>query len=306
MSCSAAFLSSGVSGGSVGPALARGNYPLSNVRDLARPSALSAALAGTLVGDLVAGSSGLLIPSNVEGEWEWRDRAGLVETIWERDAAVLSRRYDTELTRTRPVLLAPNSTDAVSGCRVLVSQIDLDGDDDEKEDAQEVPPSLCGGPTGKIPAASVDLRDVYGSCTPDMTWATAAMLSARFPTVTPAGRLPVMPPDEGDDCAELRKLQLVDGGYAESSGLGTLADLAPGVLEPVPHNARRGAADPEKVVVYLEDQPRSEIARDADGLAPELFVPQVGRGAATLQGRSVTVAAARRRRVWRPLSEGGR
>jgi hypothetical protein len=284
--CAAAsvFLSSGVSGGSVGLAVARGEQPLDGLQELARPKALPAALAGTLVGDLVAGSSGLRIPSEFEGEWAWRDRAALMETIWERDAPALAQRYDTERGRSGFLLL--NSTDAVTGCRVVISQVDLRPEDDGRRD---VPHPLCAGPTGDVPA-SIDLRAAYGDCTPDMTWATAAMLSARFPTVTPAGRMPVAPP-AAETCAGHPRLQLVDGGYAESSGLGTLADVAPAALQPVlSYNADRGSGDPVvvPVVLYLEDEPRTEIAREPEGLTPELFVPLEGRDAGAVQTASST------------------
>jgi hypothetical protein len=277
------FLSSGVSGGSVGLAVSRGRGPLDALEELARPKALPAALAGTLVGDLVAGSSGLRIPSLFGGEWAWRDRAALIETIWERDAAALARPYDTDRGRSGFLLL--NSTDAITGCRVLISQVDLRAEDGERDGRPGVPHPLCAGPTEDVPA-SVDLRTAYGDCTPAMTWATAALLSARFPTVTPAGRLPV-----DEDCSELPRLQLVDGGYAESSGLGTLADVAPAALQPVlSYNADRDPGDPVVVplVLYLEDEPRTEIAQDPEGLTPELLVPLEGRDAGAVQTATST------------------
>jgi hypothetical protein len=281
----ATFLSSGVSGGSVGLAVARGDDNAEQIRDLARPDALAAALAGTLVSDLIAGSSGLRVPSHTDGEWRWRDRAGLIETIWEQKTPPLADPYDSER-RGPSGYLVLNSTDAATGCRVLVSQIDLDGDGDRRK--PEIDNPLCGEPEDDL-AASIDLRDAYGSCTPVMTWATAAMLSARFPTVTPAGRLPL--DTATGTCAKLRALQLIDGGYAESSGLGTLADLAPVVLRPVlEHNAGRRPEDPVVVpiVIYLEDEPRKEIAVAAEGPTPELLVPLEGQDAATVQITSAT------------------
>jgi len=281
------FLASGVSGGSVGLAVGRGEQPLDDLQELARPKALPAALAGTLVGDLVAGSSGLRIPSEFEGEWAWRDRAALMETIWERDAAGLAQPYDTDRGRSGFLLL--NSTDAVTGCRVVISQVDLRPEEDGPDGGRGVPHPLCAGPTGDVPA-SIDLRAAYGDCMPDMTWATATLLSARFPTVTPAGRMPVVPPAP-ERCADLPRLQLVDGGYAESSGLGTLADVAPAALQPVlSYNANREAGDPVvvPVVLYLEDEPRTEIARDPEQLTPELFVPLEGRDAGAVQTATST------------------
>jgi hypothetical protein len=209
-----------------------------------------------------------------------------METIWEQDAPTLAAPYDHER-RGPGGYLVLNSTDTATGCRVLVSQIDLDGDRDGGD--RETGKPLCGQPDDDL-AASIDLRGAYGDCTPDMTWATAAMLSARFPTVTPAGRLPL--DAASGDCADLHALQLIDGGYAESSGLGTLADLAPEVLRPVlEHNAGRKSEEAPVVVpivLYLEDEPRKEIAVGEEGPTPELVVPLEGQDAATVQTNSTT------------------
>jgi hypothetical protein len=111
------------------------------------------------------------------------------------------------------------------------------------------------------------------------------MLSARFPTVTPAGWVPGG--EDGEDgrtgtCAGLREMQLIDGGYAESSGLGTLIDIAPSVVAAVAAKNAEKTGDPVivPIVVYLEDEPRREIAREEEDPTPELFVPVVGKGAA--------------------------
>jgi hypothetical protein len=125
---------------------------------------------------------------------------------------------------------------------------------------------------------TLDLQGTYRRCTPPMTWATAAMLSARFPTVTPAGRVP------GAGCPQGRDLQLVDGGYAEGSGLGTLADLSAEVMQLVrARNATAGSTPVLPLVLYLEDEPRTEIVAEPGRLTPELFVPLAGRDAAADQ-----------------------
>jgi hypothetical protein len=87
--------------------------------------------------------------------------------------------------------------------------------------------------------ATFDLLADYGSpagqarsqCLGDLSGATAVMLSARFAYVTPSG---VVGP-----CGDLTSQQLIDGGYAESSGLGTLIDLA-GAGRPRPGDAVPG------------------------------------------------------------------
>lgn len=296
---SATLLSSGVSGGSVGLALSRGSDPTAALARLADPEALTAGITGTAVGDLVAGTAGVRLPSRVEGKWDWRDRAGLIESVWEREAPALAAGYDAS-----PVgpggYLVLNSTAAGSGCKILISQVRLDVEpavqqDDGKPVDEAVPPITprCGALSGQ-PPASLDLQRTYGQCTPDMSWGTASMLSARFPTVTPGGRVPPKrrATPEGDlDCWKAQPLQLIDGGYAESSGIGTLADIAPALQQVVRrHNAGVGAAGPVvvPVVLYLEDETRKDIASDPEDLSPELFVPLVGRGAKGVQTSTPT------------------
>jgi hypothetical protein len=296
------FLSSGVSGGSVGLALSRGTDPKGDAERLAEPDALAAGVAGTLVGDLIAGSTGLRIPSLVEDEhgkepggrerWAWRDRAGLMEAAWESKAGTLTTRYG-ELPGTPAGVLVLNSTEAVGGCRILVSQVQLPAGPRAAADGRSRGPAGCQGQTGQA-SASLDLQDIYGQCTPDMSWATASMLSARFPTITPSGRVPpvtrVLPPETGSGsqprsvtCSGAA-LQLIDGGYAEGSGVGTLADVAPALVSVIrDHNA--GAAGPlvVPVVLYLEDETRHDIVRQPGNLSAELFVPLAGRKAKGVQ-----------------------
>jgi hypothetical protein len=280
------FLSSGVSGGSVGLAVGRGDDPEGDVERLARPPGLSAALTGLLVGDLVAGSSGVRIPSVVDRDVAWRDRAALMETVWERDASVLGETYDAT-PRGSGGMLVFNSTSTNSGCRVLVSQLELVSEEPRPDDLE------CVRAEDDLPA-SVDLQALYGDCTPAMTWATAAMLSARFATVTSSGRVPPevrdLPDGRTVDCGSAEEMQLIDGGYAETSGVGTLADLAPMIMrEVVAYNATRGSAPPVvPIVLYLEDEPRKEIARDPGGLTAELVVPRTGTGAGDLQTSTTT------------------
>jgi hypothetical protein len=304
----AVFLSSGISGGSVGLALSRGQDPTGDARGLASPDALAAGIAGTLVGDLVGGSTGLRIPSlslvNEHGtepagrsRWRWRDRAALMEAVWEFKAPSLTNRYD-QLPSGPAGMLVMNSAAAGRGCRVFVSQVELTTGPQETADqaaAGAGSPDLasCQGRTSQ-PAASLDLQDTYRDCTPDMSWATAAMLSARFPWILPGGRVPPVRralPTGTADCTGQPNLQLIDGGYAEGSGIGTLADLAPGLLQVVrDHNATKAADEPlvVPVVLYLEDETRKDIVRQPQGLSPELFVPVAGRNAGAVQTSSGT------------------
>lgn len=297
----AVLLSSGVSGGSVGLALSRTGSGVEGVEALADPDALSAAISGLMVGDMIGGMTGLRIPAFGEGETEWLDRAGLMERVWERQAPSLAEPFDQPGQRlkegssegpeqpTGALLL--NSALAGVGCRVLVGQVDLGSADGGPGSAAAPSPGPdpgrhdAGGrctARNDRPAASLDLRDLYppGCQQPALRLSTAAMLSARFPTVTPGGRLT----GTAKDCEPRPDAPLVDGGYAEASGVGTLADLAPALAEVVrEHNAETGKSLIVPIVVYLEDAARSDLAPAPVRAVPEAFVPLTGLSAGAAQ-----------------------
>jgi hypothetical protein len=272
----AVLLSSGVSGGSLGLVLARQGPASDNADRLANPEALSAAAAGVLVRDNLASLTGVRMPTVDSAGW--RDRAGLMETSWEAAVPDLAKPYDVDVDGPTGALVL-NSAAAGIHCRVIVSQIDLAGGTQ--------PPSDCHQTTG-LPAASLDFHDVTtvaGSAEcpgPGLTWATAAMLSARFPTITPAGRVA--------RCDHRQDLQLVDGGYAEASGVGTLAEIAPHLAQKI--RTVNAAEDARSyivpIVVYLEDETHAELEVPEPDLAPELLVPIAGLGAASTMNSSAT------------------
>jgi hypothetical protein len=73
---------------------------------------------------------------------------------------------------------------------------------------------------------------------------TAGLLASRFPYVTPSGVV--------GRCGDLKAAQLVDGGYTDNTGIGTIVDLAPvwgaAVRE---HNDQVLAAGTGEVIVPL-------------------------------------------------------
>src|SRR5690606_3403555 len=128
---------------------------------------------------------------------------------------------------------------------------------------------------GRTAANSVDLLGTHRGpgCLGELTAATAGMLTARFPYVTPSGVVDSCPTDAG----ELTRQQLVDGGYTENTGLGTIVDLAPEWLSLVrEHNTGQlREAAPEIVVplvVYLDNGSGSDLAAPTRDLTNELLV----------------------------------
>jgi hypothetical protein len=263
-------------------------------------------MTGLLVSDPLATATGLRFPGG-----DWKDRAALIADRWRQAVPGLS-----ELVDKKPIAptgyLVLNSTDIRSGCRVVISQIEFGqtlGGGSIDDGGQREP--QCREGTDGIPM-TLDLLDLYapkegvlkrsdGSpCTLGLDWATAAQLSARFPVVTPAGRIN----STATGCVGVPEMQLVDGGYNEASGLSTLADMAPQLAELVRasnESVARGqeAADAafaesptseneaavEKadaqpyvipIVLFVRNSPGAYVAPSASRVTPELVVPLAG------------------------------
>lgn len=193
----------------------------------------------------------------------WLDRAALMERSWEQSSAVLTRPIDTELDGPAGTLVL-NSAAAGPGCRVIISEV-----------AFAPVPRQPACTASLVAPSTADLVALYGSCTPTVpAWSTAVMLSARFPSVTPAGRVPA--------CDTSPVLQLVDGGYAEGSGLGTLNDLAPQIVAALRDHNTTATGTRERphvvpVVLYLLNGPGGDVVGAQPPLTAELFVPYVDR-----------------------------
>jgi hypothetical protein len=234
----AAFFSTGASGGAVGLTVARfSDKPRVAAERMSAPDALAAASIGLLSGDLMTSTSGLRFGARAEHRTPDRqplDRAGLMEVTWEdsdrlNDLATGFVPEDPQDatgddgTVTGHLVLITSVP--VDGCRALLSQMRLAG-----------PTSSEGGwpECGATPAGndSFDLLSTYSvpegeqpgaagneQCLGNVPALTAGLLASRFPYVTPSG---VVGP-----CGDMKALQLIDGGYTDNSGLGTIVDLAP-------------------------------------------------------------------------------
>ncbi len=300
------FLSSGVSGGSVGLGVLAtssklGDKPVDAVQKLSAPNALGAAALGMLVRDDIAELTGIRLPTlDHTGGPGWHDRAALMEAIWEHQVPGLHTPF-VGSGRTAAGWMIFNSTSVGTGCRVLVSQVHLDIPPvDNYALTKPVDPSCRTGAT--VLPVTFDLLADYSyqsapgpgdHCVRGLEMVTAAMLSARFPYVTPSG---VVGP-----CGDLSTQQLVDGGYAEGSGLGTLIDLAPSWLAQVrAANAaavtalgQSPAANPPvlvaPIIVMLQNSFGSDITPSTSKLTTEIQVPLRGRQAAAAQNDTGTL-----------------
>lgn len=266
--CGRAFISTGASGGSVGltiASLAERGQATDRVRAISGPSALSQAVVGLVARDQLFAGAGIGLPlgSNDAG---WVDRAALIERSWVSSIGDLGDDFFYKLPDMRtgadgsPVgALVLNST-ASNGCRAVLSQLELQAD---------WPASTCRGSNVALPGSV----DVY-QCTGQLTAATAALLSARFPYVTPAGEA---------RCDDLT-LKFVDGGYGENTGIVTQVDLISQWLPYVrEHNASAGGDEAVivPILVYLDNGTGSDIVPSPGRPPAEILLPPLTKGAAT-------------------------
>ncbi|MGB3911242.1 MAG: hypothetical protein WBL06_12290, partial [Pseudolysinimonas sp.] len=302
------FLSSGVSGGSIGLAVAStldrtddgsaaglaAAYPdrvRAAIDDIGGSAALPAALVGLFGSDPLASTTGLRSPT-FEDPTRWRDRAALIEDAWRDADPSLALPWDAQPAAPTGLVVL-NSTDILSGCRVVVSQVDLgdgrfgstteQGHGGDAEGNAQRP--RCDQGSAE-PPLTIDLVDFFGTCAFGADWATASMLSARFPVVTPGGvidRSAACGGSEGDLGDDRDRLHLVDGGYAENSGLGLIADIAPDLARIVTQYNSEADVDVVPHLVYIQNSPGAYLAPRAQESVPELSVPLAGFGTKATQ-----------------------
>ncbi len=297
------LFSAGASGGSVGLTVARFSgtpgtpdtaQAVAAVRQMARPQPLAQGVVGTFVRDPLYGATGVPIGSDgIAPARTWADRARLLEIGWSggyaSDSSWGTRDFLSPEATLSPATgtLILNSTSVADRCRVWVSQVSL-------------PAPLAGGDQGCDLAdatgpRTIDLLSAYATdirqpaagdtstadCLHGLQAVTAAMLTARFPYVTPGGVVGPCSPT-GADGPTWPRTQLIDGGYTENSGLATITDLSVAWLAQVrSHNEQvmtSGSSEPLIVpfVVFLtnEEGGASQL-RPAARLQSELLLPPV-------------------------------
>ncbi|WP_432885722.1 hypothetical protein ACQPYH_02025 [Kribbella sp. CA-245084] len=226
------LFSTGASGGALGMGIGRfTDQPLASVRTMSGHEALGAATISLLAGDLLASTTGVRFANKApyrEPVRQSLDRAGLMETRWE---AMLAGFHGPFLASDPSTAAAEgsnavtgqlilNTTATKDGCIALVSQVDL------TEGARTAGNEPVCGSSG-AGAHNYDFFGAYGridgdmpeDCVGDLPALSATMLANRFPYITPSGT--------AARCRGLEPAQLVDGGYTDNTGLGTVNDLAP-------------------------------------------------------------------------------
>ncbi|MFD3779459.1 hypothetical protein [Streptomyces sp. NPDC058612] len=249
------FGASGVSGGSlglVGYTLGpKAGQPIERqgrefVESLMREDTLAANLAAMFYRDLPRALHGI----NNLGSIRPGDRAAVFERSWERidprlkkDLLSDARLPDGRSPR-RPLLLL-NGTDVSSGCRVVVSSVLAAGgplkDADPALNCQRAEVAALPGGSHKVvdpsrfAAAAIDAAaytDKLGCKEKEqnqgLRLSTAVHLAARFPYISPSGRMHhCITPPQAPHTLKMppQTLADLDGGLLESSGLALLLEL---------------------------------------------------------------------------------
>ncbi len=298
-----AFFSGGASGGSVGLTVARlSNSPgdtgsraaVTAVKKMAEPATLSEAADGTFVRDMIYGATGVPVPRLDRADpYAWQDRATLIENGWVDSGDWGQRTFLGDPSTMAPTTgaLVLNATSVRDNCRVWLSQLELPNLP-ATAGASFDPEQTCDTAPG-VATRTTDLFSAYGplteshdaTCLGYLSAPTAALLTARFPYVTPSGVVGPCPDRDAKSGARTGpywpRTQLVDGGYIENTGLATVTDLADVWLPLVRRQNEIALADPTAaeplvvpIVVYLTNGEHS-AAPPAVGASPisELAVP---------------------------------
>ncbi len=216
----------------------------------------------------------------------FEDRAAVLERSFE--ARVPSVAHGLFASRTvsdlTPVVLL-NSASLADGCRVNVSVLDLASTDDTQtagkalNGCRDLPRTDHVDTSPERPLAST--RDVadFVCDGEDLRFSTAALLSARFPVVSPTGALSACSTDNTRDAHVFTG----DGGYVDSSAASPLVETLPALIRETEERLTTKKADSCVQPVVLQiDNGYADVTAAADrGRLRELSAPLAGTGATT-------------------------
>ncbi len=270
------FAMGGASGGSLGLVAYAAGLDAASGRDanwydeeLGRPDLLTDPLTWMVTTDLARAFVG----------FGGQDRAQRLEDSWTRHIGGLRQDFfagSWGLGGRRPVMML-TGTQVESGCRLNVSAMRL---------TDAVAQAEGGGCTAIRAGAGVtdapvtsDLLDFL--CGPNdstnpasLSNASAALLSARFPYVSPSGQLYGC----ATDPEKATRTAIVDGGYAENTGIGMLLALWPRLERLIAtHNATSGNARVVPVFLMVDNHYAEVAAAASPQRVVEALVPPLTR-----------------------------
>lgn len=301
---------SGISGGSVGLALyANAATPAGDEAGGAAPALDASDVFGNgYLDPVVANLAVIDLPNAALHVDTWMDRAEALERAFEETSPGMTRGYfatqlvprsagSASLSARFPILML-NSASVEDGCRINVSVVrmsnparlvDVDGSPEPSDRScrtlsrAETSPSRreASGSAGrevKVQGALASTREVADYVCfddgADIRLSTAALLSARFPLVSPSGALEACQKQQGDT---LRTFA-VDGGLVESSGASPVVELLQRLI--AAGDAEPGGKCVQPVVLQV-DNGYADIAQPTEPRRPqELIAPLTGFQAA--------------------------
>ncbi|EHB44351.1 hypothetical protein MycrhDRAFT_6817 [Mycolicibacterium rhodesiae JS60] len=274
------FLASGISGGSLG---------LAGLHAAPNPTAWVDSLKADFLGSTVAAMAfrdlaNAVLRINIHDS----DRAAVLEEAWEKEAAANGGHLERGLMQTARdgngkivfPLLVLNGTSVNDGCRVTATALDLStvsssGSESGSSatDCLALNEQRFSEPDQALPALPAT-KDVFdntcegkGDRVPrDIRLSTAALLSARFPYVSPTGGLYSC---SGDD----RTFDL-DGGLIDSSGALPLAQLWPEIVKWINDTTKKDGSvcfAPKLIIMengYLEQTKSQPSTHPSESAAP--------------------------------------
>ncbi|WP_410614112.1 hypothetical protein [Amycolatopsis sp. lyj-109] len=199
------------------------------------------------------------------------DRAAIIEEGIERRVEGMGQSYFDDLRRTgskRPLLML-TGTQVETGCRMNISAVRLTDPDHVGDACNNVE---RGHPSDA--AATNDILDYLcdkdGTTPGGLRRSTAALLSARFPYISPSGRM--------YNCTNDSATNVVDGGYADNTGVDAMLELWRRLAPMVSDHNRGGGATVVPVFLMLDNHYRALATPRAAGRVQELYIPPSTQG----------------------------
>lgn len=186
-----------------------------------------------------------------------------------------------------PMLLLSGAT--VDGCRFHVTPLRTAVGHSVTDDCDDLDDLVTAAP-GVLPVVSTGAQDLSAYLCPDtdVRLSTAALLSARFPFVSPSARV--------EECDGSSHRYVIDGGYIDASGGAAIDDIHDAVAGRIAEfNRTNGDACLAPILVQI-DNGYADVAAAPTGRRPnELRVPLIGGqtayGARSIRARSAAAAS---------------
>jgi hypothetical protein len=209
-----------------------------------------------------------------------QDRARRLEDIWSRHIGGLDRDFFDRtwgLGGHNPVMLL-TGTQVETGCRLNIGGVRL-----TTPPTQPAGRSCAALPGGSAQADAPITSDVLdylcgadkGTGPESVSRSTAALLSARFPYVSPSGQMYGCADGTGaPGPANAPRTAVVDGGYADNTGIGMLLAMWPRLERLIAsHNSKPGNATVVPVFLEVDNHYAQVAAPSQPGRTIEMLVP---------------------------------